>query len=1081
MELVKGVPITKYCDDNQLTPRERLELFIPVCQAVQHAHQKGIVHRDLKPSNVLVARYDEKPVPKVIDFGVAKATGPRLTEKTLFTQFGQLVGTLEYMSPEQAMLNALDVDTRSDIYSLGVLLYELLTGSTPLEKNRLKETAFDEVLRTIREEDPPTPSTRLANSRDTLPAIAAQRKIEPAKLARLVRGELDWIVMKALDKDRNRRYENANSLAEDVRRYLADEPVSAGPPTAGYRLWKFTRRHRGALLAAAIVSALLAMLIGGIGWMIRDRAARQVGLVQQLQDAMTAAHALVQENQPALARQRLAEVRALIVSDRAAVADLAEEVEGFEKKLDRWQRFLDFIGRAHEEETRNIEEQAAGFLGVQQRSQRTASYRYNERQPARGVPFLLEALESYGVLDQADWLAALEDGALGKQQVEQLRRSAYEELLWLANDVAERRKDHRTGASLSPDLAARRALDYLQLADKAHLPTHAYYQLRARCYKTLGQEEAARNDKHRAAKSPPTIAYDYYQLGQAAFAGRNKAEAIIAFEAGLRLEPSHFWSLMWLGYCYCDLGREPADYHAAVTAFDGCIMHRPQYAHVYRWRGIAYKNLKRLEEAMADFSKAIELSPKRAAGWYYRGIAYADLLQWDKAITDYSSALNLEPGFVQARVNRGVAYQRSGQAKKALAEYSKVIELDPKFVLAWNNRGNVYQDLGQLEKALTDYTKATELDPQLAFAWSNRGKVYQRLARFDDAIAAHNKAIAMEAKFAAFWSNRGFAYAAQGQWDKALADHSKAIALDPKDPERWFERANLYRRLGRMQESLADMDETVKLEPKSAARYKDRGDAYQLLGRMQDAVADYSRAIELDSTQWEARLNRGRAYCELRQFGKALSDLSTCIRMNPKRAIAYGSRGFVHCQIGQWALAIADFTTAIALEPNLVLLWYHRGFAHAQLRQWAEAIRDWSRASDLEPQNVHVCASLAWLLATCPDAKARDPRRAVELAKKAVELAPKEGDYWNTLGVAKYRSGDWKGTLAALEQSMRLHKEPDCSDWFFAAMAHWQLGHKDEAHKAYERAVTWMTANQPRNDELRSFRAEAAKLLGVKD
>src|SRR5215471_4576461 len=208
MELVPGVPMTKYCDDNHLTVRERLELFVPVCKAVQHAHQKGIIHRDIKPSNVLVCLYDGQPVAKVIDFGVAKATGPKLTERTLFTEFGQVIGTLEYMSPEQAELNQLDVDTRSDIYSLGVLLYELLTGTTPLEKKRLKQAAFLEVLRIIREEEPPRPSTRLSTTQE-LPSIAANRGVEPRRLSGLVRGELDWIVMKALEKDRNRRYETA--------------------------------------------------------------------------------------------------------------------------------------------------------------------------------------------------------------------------------------------------------------------------------------------------------------------------------------------------------------------------------------------------------------------------------------------------------------------------------------------------------------------------------------------------------------------------------------------------------------------------------------------------------------------------------------------------------------------------------------------------------------------------------------------------------------------------------------------------------------------------------------------------------
>jgi tetratricopeptide (TPR) repeat protein len=256
MELVKGVPITRYCDEHRLTPRERLELFLPVCQAIQHAHQKGIIHRDLKPANVLVAQYDGRPVPKVIDFGIAKAIGQQLTEQTLVTGFGAVVGTLEYMSPEQAELNQLDIDTRSDIYSLGVLLYELLTGSTPLSRKRLQEAAILEVLRLIREEEPPRPSTRLSTTEE-LPSVAASRGLEPRRLSGLVRGELDWLVMKALEKDRNRRYDSASALGADVERYLRDEPVLACPPGAGYRLRKLARRHRGKLAAAAVMLALL--------------------------------------------------------------------------------------------------------------------------------------------------------------------------------------------------------------------------------------------------------------------------------------------------------------------------------------------------------------------------------------------------------------------------------------------------------------------------------------------------------------------------------------------------------------------------------------------------------------------------------------------------------------------------------------------------------------------------------------------------------------------------------------------------------------------------------------------------------
>jgi serine/threonine protein kinase len=257
MELVRGIPITDYCDREQLSIPERLELFVLVCRAVQHAHQKGVIHRDQKPSNVLVTVIDGAAVPKIIDFGVAKATGASLTERTLYTGFAQLIGTPLYMSPEQAELSGVDVDTRSDIYSLGVLLYELLTGTTPFDSETLKRAAFDELRRIIREQEPPKPSTRLSSLGATLTTVSANRKVEARKLDRTVRGELDWIVMKALEKDRNRRYETANNFAADVMRYLTDRPVEACPPSTWYRFSKYARRNRAALTTAVLVALAL--------------------------------------------------------------------------------------------------------------------------------------------------------------------------------------------------------------------------------------------------------------------------------------------------------------------------------------------------------------------------------------------------------------------------------------------------------------------------------------------------------------------------------------------------------------------------------------------------------------------------------------------------------------------------------------------------------------------------------------------------------------------------------------------------------------------------------------------------------
>lgn len=325
MELVRGVQLCQFCDQHQLSTRERLRLFKSICNAVQHAHQKGIIHRDLKPSNVLVTMLDGQPIPKVIDFGVAKAIGQSLTGKTIYTRFTAMIGTPAYMSPEQAEMSAVDIDTRADIYSLGVLLYELLTGSTPFTRDRLDSAGFDELREIIRTEEPPPPSTRLSTlSQQVASTVSSARQVEPSKLKTLLQGDLDWIVMRAIDKDRNRRYPTAESLADDITNYLDDEPVVARPPSSLYRFSKFARRNKVTLTTATLVAASL--ILGTIisVW--------QAGLAQRES----------REKERALDRSRSAEAR---------VKSLNDDLEQFTERLKQANIML-ASGRAHADSER---------------------------------------------------------------------------------------------------------------------------------------------------------------------------------------------------------------------------------------------------------------------------------------------------------------------------------------------------------------------------------------------------------------------------------------------------------------------------------------------------------------------------------------------------------------------------------------------------------------------------------------------------------------------------------------------------------------------------------------------------------
>jgi tetratricopeptide (TPR) repeat protein len=429
-----------------------------------------------------------------------------------------------------------------------------------------------------------------------------------------------------------------------------------------------------------------------------------------------------------------------------------------EAELDRFQQFQDLIDRAHQAGTAPILEAALAVDGSRSSAGTRPAASTSERQWAVPAPFRLEALQRYEILERDDWNTTLEGGLLGRDQVELIRRTAYEELLLLADDVLLRQQEHRSGRKLSPVAAARAGLDYLGKAESAHRPTQAFHVLRGRCRKALGDEAAARADRQLADKTPPTLALDYYLRGRAAHDAKQLAEGVKAYEAALRVEPTHYWSLMRLGFCLCDLGQGPEDYAGAARVFTGCILKRPEHFHAYYNRALAYSKLGRYEDAVADWTRAIELDPKVAQALINRGVTYINLGQWDKAIADCSSAIELDPNC------------------------SSAIELDPKYARAWCNRGIAHGKLGQLDKAIADCSRAIDLDPKDARVWGNRGRLYGNL----------------------------------GQWDKLVADYSRVIDLNPKNANAWKNRGDAYSRLGRLAQARADYQTFLKLEPANA-------------------------------------------------------------------------------------------------------------------------------------------------------------------------------------------------------------------------------------------------------------------------
>ncbi|HKB37570.1 MAG TPA: protein kinase, partial [Gemmataceae bacterium] len=642
MELVEGPPLTGYCDAKRLTLRERLDLFVRVCQAVQHAHHKGVIHRDLKPSNILVAEVDGKPVPKVIDFGVAKATAERLTEKTLFTAVGTVVGTPEYMSPEQAEPGQMDVDTRSDVYSLGVVLYELLTGSTPLAPERIRTVSLLEVLRLIREEEPPKPSSRLIA--DGLPDIAANRGLEPRQLAALVRGELDWIVMKALEKDRGRRYESANSLSLDIQRYLRDEPVLACPPSAGYRLRKLARRHRRAFLTAGVLALAVILTVGALGWMARDRAVRRARLGDEVTRSLEDTESLFQRGK---LPEALAEVRR-----GAGLAERGDIDGGLDSRVRQWRTDL---------------EMAARLQSV--RLERDA-IKDNNFDMAKSDPEYRAAFCDYG-LD----LVSLEPSVAA----ERIRASAIREELIAALD------------------------DWAFANAEAKLPGSERWQQVARLADTdtwRGRFRAAfdpvdRPTLVRLAHDPDVLAQPpatTLLLGRLLARAKEPRLAIEVLHQAQQRFPGDFWANYDLAIEL--LAQKPPRASDAVGYLRTALAIRPDSVGVHRSLGIAL-----FEYSKLTADTAARLKPEEIFADYTAHPTAFHRERLAEAEASCRNAVRLKPDFADAQNNLGLIHYYQGRHREAEAAFREAIRLKPDYTIAYDNLGLALKEQNRYAEA----------------------------------------------------------------------------------------------------------------------------------------------------------------------------------------------------------------------------------------------------------------------------------------------------------------------------------------------------------------------------------------------
>jgi serine/threonine protein kinase/tetratricopeptide (TPR) repeat protein len=944
MELVKGTPITRYCDDQKLPVRERLELFADVCRAVQHAHQKGIIHRDLKPSNVLVAPYDGKPVVKVIDFGVAKATGQQLTASTLFTGFGAVVGTPEYMSPEQAETNNQDIDTRSDIYALGVLLYELLTGTTPLTRQRVREAALLEVLRLVREEEPPRPSTRLSSTEE-LPGIAAVRGVEPARLSRLVRGELDWIVMKALEKDRNRRYESPSALAADVQRYLHDEPVQASPPSTAYRLRKFVRRHRGAVLA---VSAIVLLFLAGLGgttagllWALSARAQKEKALreMKSERDAKDEALRGVKTERDQKDENWRKAQRAL----RTTTHEVVEELLGRSVQLtDRHRDFLKKVIAYHEDlaaaradDPQARQSQAEGHFLVGMIRHRLGEEGEAETAYRQAVALQKKLAEEHPHQPDFPYDLALSLNNLGT-------------LLNSTGRAEEAEAVYREGLALRRRLVAdfpqrpefRHELSWSlrglgQLLDGTSRPREAEEAFReALTINTrLAADHPGRPEYRRdLARASNSLAVLLLRTGQPKEAEAARREAVT-------------------------LGR------ALAASYPATPDYRDDLATSLMNFGSLLRDTGQPKPAEAAYTEALALSKQLAA--------------------DFPNRPSFRSNLAACQYNWGTLLQHTGRSREAEAAWRDAHALRKQLAADYPNRSNFRADLAKtctvlgllfydtarlqeaeealrqavalLKQLATDFPRQTEFHQDLALGENNLGLLLRATARPKEAEAAYREARTIQQRLSADFPKRldfrhelagtcynlgvllhttGRSREAEPLWREAVALRKKLAAEFPIDPASQGELANTLTSLGnllrdteRPKEAEAAHREAEGLLKKLVADFPDQpnfrrrlGNCYNNLGtlfsttRPRDAEAAYRAAL----------VHREKLAADFPNVPDDRAGLAT----------ALSNLAWLHRHQGEWDAALQllerarpHFQAALAASPtNPSYHLYHRNY-----------------------------------------------------------------------------------------------------------------------------------------------------------
>lgn len=1037
MELVKGLPITEHCDVYQLDTTQRLRLFLQVCQAVQHAHQKGIIHRDLKPSNVIVAIHDTTPVVKVIDFGVAKAVGPQLTENSVWTAFSQIIGTPLYMSPEQAGHSSLDVDTRSDIYSLGVLLYELLTSTTPFDKQSLAEVGFEEWRRIIREVEPAKPSARVstldAKQRSTLAEV---RRIEQRKFVDLLKGELDWIVMKALEKDRNRRYESASAMAADIERFLNNEPVLACPPSVGYRLKKLIRRHKMTTLVLVLIGlGLTSTSILGVMLHYRDqelarrRQIAQDGINQALTEIVQLRTAAGdgEFDSKSLARANELIQRALTIAEsESGDPQVLAKIEPFANELQQKQRDRQLCD-------------ALRTTWVEMKESTTAN---TVTFSADEVSRIIAALQAYGL--------SL-DGRDPQQLASQISKTSGEVREHILEALARwRGKLHPpVGLALKKprnDEPVKIEWVVESLRDQCQIKDAIVGVGEGTAGPLVDVREMSLSEVANLLLGTPgsTVRIEVQSPGATVtrICELRRNETADFLESVIELVDPDPWRRRYRAAL--KLVNSEEQQQAVLKLAEEVDLDLQPSSKVISLCNVLSANGSQNEPAIRLLRRLQQKHPDDAAANYYLGIRLKNSGsdKMSEAVRFFSAALALNPNSVEIRKQLADCLMKNSDFDEAMSLLQETIRMSPDYATAHNSLGMLFNSLGKLDDAIREYRQAVRMDPQSDVYLANLSNALLRKGLFEEALEFARKAWQLNPNHGRNYVAIGAPLRRMGKIDEAIVEFQKGKRCDPSNPD-------IRRMLG---EALSDNNQ------------------------FPEAEAEFREAIRLAPDDYRPHDKLAIAYYQHKELDKAITEFREAIKLKSKSAAA----NLVQLLIvdrKDYTEAINVANQALLDDSTNSLLPGRLGWAYQKTGNYQKSVEHYEVGILRAPHDYMTCVGFAQLLANCPDPTFRDIQRGLKLAKQAYDNIRDPGGHGTsyTLGVALYRAGEWEESIKYLDEYLSLEND-SLGGQLFLSMAHWQLGHHEKARDLYKRAVENSHNADSDDDRVRS---EAAELLAT--